>query len=62
MESKTYLPPPSEPDTAFWKGFFFGTIVGMVFAVYSYVATDLNFGRTQARLASVKSFERTPAA
>jgi hypothetical protein len=62
MDNAVNLPPPSEPDSDFWKGFLLGTVAGMVVAAYSYVMTDFNFARPMRRFVSAKTVARNPAA
>ncbi|HTV04724.1 MAG TPA: hypothetical protein VME86_05095 [Acidobacteriaceae bacterium] len=62
MDKVVNLPPPSESETNFWKGFLLGTMAGMVVAAYTYVMTDFNFHKPIRRSAPTTPIAQRPAA
>ena len=62
MDNAVNLPPPSEPEREFWKGFLVGAMTGMVVAAYTYVMTDFNFYKPMRRFAPAKPIAQRPAA
>jgi len=62
MVNRGNLPPVSEANSDFWKGFLLGTVAGMVIAAYSYVMTDFKPASSRRRLAPVNHLAQKPAA